>query len=76
MKASHAMNTHHHSKVNALVNPVFDGDCIISESGERYFVRQTMSGQFWLQHSSGHHLTHPVEGQIGIVGQISELANI
>lgn len=69
-------NAHHHSAVNALTNPVFDGDRIAAESGELYFVRQNMRGEFWLQHSSGHNLTHPVSGQIAIVRQIHDLANI
>lgn len=70
------MNTHHHSKVNPLVNPVTCGDCVIAESGERYFVRQNMAGHYWLQHASGHNLTHPVSGQIDICRQIADLANI
>ena len=71
------MNCHHHSKVNALVNPVSCGDMVIAESGERYLVKQTMCGDYWLQHAkTGINLTNPVSGQIGIVRQIADLANI
>jgi len=71
------MNVHHHSKVNALVNPVASGDHVIAESGERYIVMQTMAGQYWLRHiRDNFDLTHPVDGQVGICRQIHDLANI
>ena len=71
------MSIHHHSKVNALCNPAAMDDIIIAESGERYIVKQTMTGKYWLRHvKSGIDLTHPVSGQIGIIGQIDELINI
>lgn len=71
------MSTFRHDQPNALINPVSDGDIIIAESGEKYIVRSTMCGEFWLQHIlSGHNLTHPVSGQIGIIAQIDQLANI
>ena len=71
------MSIHHHSKVNALCNPVTMDDIVISESGEKYIVKQTMSGEYWLRHiKSGIDLTYPVSGQIGIVRQIFELGNI
>lgn len=71
------MSIYHHSKVNALTNPVTSGDMVIAESGERYIVKQTMCGEYWLQHAkSGHNLTQPVMGQIGIVRQIDSLSNI
>ena len=71
------MNVHHHSKVNALINPVTSGDIVIAESGEKYHVMQTMCGDYWLRHiKSGIDLTRPVSGQIEIVGQINQLANI
>lgn len=67
----------HHAKVCALTNPVTSGDIVIAESGERYLVKQTMCGDYWLQHAkSGHNLTNPVSGQIAIVRQIADLANI
>ena len=49
---------------------------VIAESGERYKVMQNMVGHYWLQHTSGHNLTHPVDGQIGICRQIADLINI
>lgn len=71
------MSIHHHSKVNALTNPVTSGDIIIAESGERYIVMQNLYGEYWLKHiKDNFHLTHPVSGQIGIISQIVELANI
>ena len=70
------MAIHKHSAVNALCNPVTCGDMIIAESGEKYIVKQAMNGDYWLQHTSGFNLTHPVSGQIGIIRQIDELANI
>ena len=71
------MSIHHHSKVNALTNPVTSGDIIIAESGERYIVKQTICGDYWLRHiKDNFDLTHPVSGQIGIIRQIVELANI
>ncbi len=71
------MTTHHHSAVNALTNPVTMDDIVIAESGERYVVCQNMAGEYWLRHAaSGVDLTRPVAGQIGIVRQIAELANI
>ena len=71
------MSTHQYNAVNPLINPVFADDLIIAASGERYIVRQTMTGHFWLQHAlSGFNLTHPVDGQIGICRQIDDLANI
>lgn len=71
------MSIHHHSKVNALCNPVTAGDLVIAESGEKYEVKQNMRGEYWLRHVlSGHDLTHPVSGQIGIVRQIDQLACI
>ena len=71
------MSIHHHAKVNALCNPVTMDDIIIAESGERYIVKQTMSGDYWLRHAkSGIDLTHPVSGQIGLVRQINDLVNI
>ena len=70
------MATHHHSKVNPLVNPVMPGDYVIAESGERYIVRDNMRGEYWLQHVSGFHLTHPVSGQVALCAQIADLANI
>ncbi len=71
------MTIHHHSKVNPLVNPVQEGDVIISESGERYQVKQNMVGAYWLVHiKSAHQLTQPVSGQVEICRAISELANI
>lgn len=67
----------HHSKVNPLVNPVAPGDLVIAESGERYIVRDTMMGHYWLQHAaSGFNLTHPVSGQIALCRQIAQLADI
>lgn len=71
------MNTHHHSKVNALINPVFSDDIVIAESGEKFQVKQNMRGEFWLKHmASGFDLTRPVSGQIAIVSQIADLINI
>jgi hypothetical protein len=71
------MNTHHHSKVNPLVNPVIAGDHVIAESGEKYIVMQTMSGHYWLRHIRDQFdLTHPVDGQVAICRQIYDLANI
>lgn len=71
------MGIHHHSVVNALTNPVTDGDIIIAESGERYQVKQALNGDYWLRHiKDNFDLTHPVSGQIGIVGQIAQLVNI
>lgn len=70
------MATHHHSKVNPLVNPVKPGDHVIAESGERYIVRDNMRGEYWLQHVSGFNLTRPVSGQVAICAQIADLANI
>ena len=70
------MATHKHSSVNPLINPVTDGDIIIAESGERYIVRQTMSGDYWLRHVDGHDITHPVSGQINICAVIDGLANL
>lgn len=69
------MNTHHHTKVNALTNPVSMGDCIIAESGSKYFVCQSMKGDYWLKDESGKNVTEPVSGQIGIVRQIDGLIN-
>lgn len=67
----------HHSKVNPLVNPVSMDDIIISESGERYQVKQNMCGEFWLRHiKDGFDLTKPVSGQIEICRKIFELINI
>lgn len=68
----------HHSKVNPLVNPVQDGDIVEAQSGERYAVRQTMRGEYWLEHvKSGFKLTYPVSGQIEICTVISrDLPNI
>ena len=67
------MSIHHHSNVNALCNPVTADDIIIAESGERYIVKQTMTGEYWLRHiKSAIDLTHPVSGQIGIIRQIDE----
>lgn len=72
------MSIHHHSRVNALINPVSSGDLVIAESGEKYQVLQTMSGDYWLRHvASGADLTRPAPGgQIGIVRQIADLVNI
>jgi hypothetical protein len=71
------MNTHHHSVVNALTNPVTMDDIILSETGERYIVKQSLKGDYWLQHAaSGIDLTYPVSGQINIVSQIADLVNI
>jgi polyhydroxyalkanoate synthesis regulator protein len=71
------MNVHHHSKVNPLVNPVYSGDIVIAESGERYLVKSGMSGDYWLVHAkSGQDLTRPVMGQVEICRSIAELANI
>ena len=71
------MSTHHHSTVNPLVNPVTSGDHIISESGERYMVMQTINGHYWLRHlKDGFDLTRPIDGQIGICRQIHDLANV
>ena len=71
------ITTHHHARVNPLVNPVAPEDIVIAESGERYTVKQNMRGEYWLQHSaSKHNLTHPVSGQVGICRQIFDLVNI
>ena len=70
------MGTHKYSSVNPLVNPVSCDDIIISESGEHYTVKQTINGDYWLQHSSGENLTQPVSGQIAICYQIDQLGNI
>lgn len=71
------MATIHHSKVNALVNPVTCGDIVIAESGERYMVQQNMRGEYWLKHiKSGFNLTQPAMGQIAICSRIAELVNI
>lgn len=71
------MSIHHHSAVNPLVNPVTDGDIVIAESGEKYQVKQTIGGEYWLRHVlNNFDLTHPVSGQIGICRQIYDLANI
>lgn len=68
------MSTHKYSSVNPLVNPVITNDIIVAESGEKYIVKQTINGEYWLQHIlSGYNLTHPVSGQIGICSQIYEL---
>lgn len=68
----------HHSKVNPLVNPVEEGDLVEAQSGERYIVKQTMCGDYWLKHvKSGQDLTRPVPGQSAICYQIAnELQNI
>ena len=71
------MAIHQHSKVNALCNPVTNGDIIIAQSGERYQVKQSMCGEYWLRHiKSGIDLTHPEMGQTAIIRQIDQLANI
>ena len=71
------MSIHSHASVNALRNPAMAGDLIIAESGERYLVCQTMRGEYWLKHAkSGQDLTHPVSGQIELVRQIADLANL
>jgi hypothetical protein len=55
-----------------------DGDIVISESGEKYQVRQNMAGDYWLRHvASGIDLTYPAPGgQIAIIRAIADLANI
>jgi hypothetical protein len=70
------MKTHRHDSVNPLVNPVQADDRVISESGERYIVRQNMRGDYWLQHASGANLTQPVSGQVAICRQIADLVNV
>jgi hypothetical protein len=71
------MGIHHHSKVNALINPVTSNDVVLAESGEKYLVCQNIAGHYWLKHlASGNDLTHPISGQIGIVRQIADLVNI
>ena len=70
------MGIHRYDAVNPLVNPVSMDDVIISESGTRFVVKQNMVGEFWLQHETGHDITRPVSGQIGICSQIDQLVNI
>lgn len=70
------MNIHRFDAINPLTNPALPGDHIIASSGERYIVRDNMRGEYWLQHSSGFHLTHPVSGQIELCRQIDQLAHI
>lgn len=71
------MGMHHCSAVNALCNPVTQGDVIIAASGERYQVCQGIMGEYWLRHiKSGQDLTRPISGQIGICSQIAGLENI
>ena len=71
------MSVHHHSKVNALVNPLMGGDHVIAESGEKYIVMESMSG-YWLHHIlSGHDLTRPCgHNQIAICAAAADLANV
>jgi hypothetical protein len=70
------MNIHRYDAVNPLINPVFHGDQIIAESGEKYIVKQGMCGTFWLQHVSGADLTRPVNSQIDICTQIEQLREL
>ncbi len=70
------MQTLRFDQVNPLVRPALPGDCIIAASGERYFVRDNMRGEYWLQHASGFNLTHPVSGQVELCRQINQLADI
>lgn len=71
------MAIHHHSKVNALTNPASAGDIIIAQSGERYQVYQTMSGEYWLRHVlSGADITRPAMGQVALVRQIAGLIDL
>ena len=70
------MTVHKYSAVNPLVNPVADGDRIISETGQVLIVRQGLSG-YWLQYADGFDLTRPCgNDQIAICRQIDDLANI
>lgn len=71
------MNTYHHSKVNPLCNPVSMGDVVLSETGERYEVKQNMAGDYWLRHVRDQFdITSPVTGQIAICRQIAGLADL
>lgn len=70
------MKTVKYNRVNPLVNPVSMDDVVISESGERYIVRQNMRGEYWLSHTSGSDITRPVSGQIAICNQIDQLINL
>lgn len=71
------MNIHLHSKVNPLCNPVTMGDVILSETGEKYEVKQNMAGDYWLRHIKDQFdITSPVSGQIAICSQIAGLANL
>ena len=68
------MTTHHHSKVNALINPVFHGDIVIAESGRKFVIDQNMHGQFALiDLETNKPLFNYVISQIGIVRQIDKL---
>ena len=70
------MNTHRYDQVNPLTNPVMADDCVISETGERYFVRESIAG-YWIQHADGACITHPIgHDQMAICRVIDQLADL